>query len=67
MNVLFECGYECMHQKGQNIYKKSGNSPSQVLIPVLFVEFKVMVPWAGGAGIGHLHPEHAVQTELHDL
>jgi hypothetical protein len=26
-----------------------------------------MIPWAGGAGIGHLHPEHAVQAELHDL
>ncbi len=29
--------------------------------------FKVMIPWAGGAGVGHLHPEHAVQAELHDL
>jgi hypothetical protein len=26
-----------------------------------------MIPWAGGAGVGHLHPEHAVQAELHDL
>jgi hypothetical protein len=33
----------------------------------LFLGFKVMIPWAGGAGVGHLHPEHAVQAKLHDL
>jgi hypothetical protein len=53
--------------KKDKINKKSGNSPNQFLIPVLFLGFKVMIPWTGGAGVGHLHPEHAVQAELHDL
>jgi hypothetical protein len=51
---------------------KSGNwqltkPSSYTCASVLFLGFKVMIPWTGGAGVGHLHPEHAVQAELHDL